>query len=154
MSKSSLSFIEPHEEEEAKALVEKHLGFEPIKAAGNRMAVKIHVREEDVRQIKNKDGTPMLGQDGKPVFIAVPDSFRAQDQFKNCAALVIYLGPECYTEEKYKKLGPLCKVGDWILIPRNEGTQVNFRGIPVQLLPADRVLSVIEDPNYVTRAER
>lgn len=148
---SSTSFVEESEEEEAKKFIEQHLGFPAPRPCGYHMYVKIHVREEDVHQIKDEKGNPILGEDGKPLYIALPDTMRANDKFRNCTALVVSQGIEAYQGERFKCSGPWCKVGDWVVIPRNEGTQVNYRGIPMQIIPDDRVLSVIEDPNYVTR---
>lgn len=146
-----MSFIETHEEQEARDFIEKHLGFPPPRMAGYHMAVKIYVREEDVHQLKDEEGNPILGADGKPMYIALPGTVTAHDKWRSCTALVVSMGPEAYKGERFKESGPWCKVGDWVVIPRNEGTQVNYRGIPMQFIPDDRVLAIIEDPTYVTR---
>jgi co-chaperonin GroES (HSP10) len=148
---NNLSFIQSNEEQEAKDFIEKHLGFPPPRMAGYHMAVKIYIREEDVHQVKDEEGKPVIGSNGKPIYIALPDSTRVNDKFRNCTALVVSMGPEAYKGERFKESGPWCKVGDWVVIPRNEGVQVNYRGIPMQFIPDDRVLAIVEDPTYVTR---
>lgn len=146
-----LSFIEPQEEEEACKFIEEHLGFEPPRPSGYHMAVKLYIRSEDVHQLKDENGNPILDADGKPKYIAIPDSVTAHDKWRSCTALVVAQGPECYQSPRFMRTGPWCKVGDWVVIPRNEGVQINYRGIPMQLIPDDRVLAVVSDPSYVTR---
>lgn len=148
---NNLSFIDPQEEQEAKSIIAKHLGFEPPRMAGYHMAVKIYIRAEDVHVMTDETGEPIIGDDGKAKYIALPDMVTAHDKFRNCTALVVSMGPDCYTGDRFKDSGPWCKVGDWVVIPRNEGTQVNYRGIPMQFIPDDRVLAIVEDPSYVTR---
>jgi len=148
---SSISFIENYEEEEAKDFIRKHLGFEPPRMTGYHMAVKIYVRPEDMGELKDEEGNVILGEDGNPKKIYLPEMVTANDKFRNCTALVVSMGPDCFVGERFKNSGPWCKVGDWIVIPRNEGTQVNYRGIPMQFIPDDRVLAVVEDPTHVTR---
>lgn len=151
MMSAKLSFIEDTEVETANKFIEEHLGFEPPRTTGWHMAVKLYVREKDVHQIKDDEGNPILGSNGKPIYIELPESVRAHDKYRSCTALVVSQGPDCYKDERYKEAGPWCKVGDWVVIPRNEGTQINYRGIPMQIIPEDRVLAIIEDPTYVTR---
>lgn len=148
---TTLSFIETDEEQLAKEYIEKHLGFPPPRTAGYHMAVKIYVREEDVHQLKDDSGNPLLDSSGKPMSIYLPAAVTAGDKWRSCVALVVAQGPESYKGSRFEKSGPWCKVGDWVVIPRNEGTQISYRGIPMQIIPDDRVLAIIEDPNYVTR---
>lgn len=157
-----LSFIEDYEEEEAKKLIEEQLGFEAPRVAGYRMAVKIHIRPEDMVEFTRNDGTKGA--------IVMPKSMNAHDKFTQCTALVLNQGSTCYTTSAYRESWfitlcrklfnkwmpprtkfPLCKVGDWIVIPRNEGIQVNYRGIPVQYIYEDVVCGVVQDPSWVTR---
>jgi co-chaperonin GroES (HSP10) len=143
IGKGKLSFIENCEEEEAKKIIEEHLGFPAPRVTGYHLAVKIYVREQDVHSF--------IDDKGEKKFIALPDSVTANDKFRNCTALVVSVGAGAYKGERFAETGPWCKVGDWVVIPRNEGTQVNYRGIPMQLIPDDRILCVIEDPSHVTR---
>jgi len=136
-----LSYIEDYEESEAKRLVEASLGFEAPRVTGYHMAVKIYVRPDEIAEFTKSDGTT-----GK---LYLPQTATVHDKYTNCTALVLSQGDGCYKGERFIK--PWCKVGDWIVIPRNEGTQVNFRGLPVQFIADDRCLCVIQDPTWVTR---
>ena len=151
VSSNKLSFIEASEEPEAKEFIEKQLGFPAPRPAGYHLYVKLYIREEDVHTIKDKDGNAILDSNGKPMYIALPETSTRNDKYRSCTALVISTGPEAHKGERFKESGPWCRVGDWAVIPRHEGIQVNYRGIPMMLIPDDRILSVIEDPSYVTR---
>jgi hypothetical protein len=238
---TKLSFIEDHEVEIAEKLIQDQLGMDPMRPTGYYLTVKLYVRPEDVHQIKDDKGKPILGSDGKPMYIALPETVTANDKFRSCTALVIAQGPEAYKTGRFKpqtgfmtftdldlsmkaaemlskskfcpktyrgkpediliaiqigleaglspihsllrveerdgnpyiktieecktdsfsdniiqlfeknRVKPWCKIGDWVVIPRNEGTQINYRGIPMQIIPDDRPLAIIPDPTYVTR---
>ena len=142
----SMSNIEAHEEEEAKALIDQHfteITGQPfdMRPAGYLVAVKIYVRPEELKTITQEDGTE--------VTLYLPDTVRAEDKYSSVSALVCAVGPEAYQGEKFERSGPWCKVGDWILIPRYESTMVSYRGVAMALLPDDRVMAVIKGPEDV-----
>lgn len=142
----SMSNIEPHEEAEAKELINQHFiemtgrPFD-MRPAGYLVAVKIYVRPEELKTITQDDGTE--------VTLYLPDTVRAEDKYSSVSALVCAVGPEAYQGEKFERSGPWCKVGDWILIPRYESTMVSYRGVAMALLPDDRVMAVITGPEDV-----
>lgn len=142
----SMSNIEPHEEQEAKELINQHFidmtgrPFD-MRPAGYLVAVKIYVRPEELKTIKQDDGTE--------VTLYLPDTVRAEDKYSSVSALVCAVGPEAYQGDKFERSGPWCKVGDWILIPRYESTMVSYRGVAMALLPDDRVMAVIAGPEDV-----
>ncbi len=109
------------------------------------------MRDEDVGQLKDDKGNLIIDATGRPVSIIIPESVRANDKYSSCVGLVIAQGPEAYQGERFKKSGPWCKVGDWIIFPRNEGTQILYRRIPMHIIPDDRCLGIVSDPTYVTR---
>ena len=145
-----LSFIEPHEDEEAEAFIQRQFlemtgqAFD-MKPAGYLIALKIYVRPEELKTITRDDGTEAT--------LYLPDIVRAEDKYQSCAALVCAMGPEAYQGEKFRDSGPWCKVGDWVMIPRYEATALSFRGVAMALLPDDRVLAVIKDPTDVESAK-
>jgi co-chaperonin GroES (HSP10) len=141
MTKSNVSYIETHEEKEAKDLINQYLGFEPPHVCGYYMGVVLYIAEKAVKA----DGTESI--------IHRADAYQSRDRFTSCVGLVVYQGNQCYTDKKRfgEELTPWCKVGDWVVIPRHEGIQVNYRGKSVHLIPDDKVLAVIKDPMYVTR---
>lgn len=142
----SMSNIEPHEEALAKQLIDEQfvdITGEPfdMRPAGYLVAVKIYVRPEELKTIKQDDGTE--------VTLYLPDTVRAEDKYSSVSALVCAVGPEAYQGEKFERSGPWCKVGDWVLIPRYESTMVSYRGVAMALLPDDRVMAVIKGPEDV-----
>lgn len=142
----SMSNIEPHEEALAKQLIDEQfvdMTGQPfdMRPAGYLVAVKIYVRPEELKTIKQDDGTE--------VTLYLPDTVRAEDKYSSVSALVCAVGPEAYQGEKFERSGPWCKVGDWVLIPRYESTMVSYRGVAMALLPDDRVMAVIKGPEDV-----
>ena len=139
----SMSKIEPHEEALAKELIDEEFtaitgrSFD-MQPAGYLVAVKIYVRPEELKTITQEDGTE--------VTLYLPDTVRAEDKYSSVSALVCAVGPEAYQGEKFERSGPWCKVGDWVMFPRYEGNAVSYRGVPMVLLPDDRILAVISDP--------
>lgn len=154
-----LSYIEPHEIEEAESFVLERLktasgipDIKPFKCSGYHMAVMLYIRPEEMRPLGNdKDGNPILAPDGTPACIYIPNTVTANDKWVSCTALVVAQGPESYKGARFKESGPWCRVGDWVVIPRNEGIQISYRGVPMQIIPDDRVLGIVEDPAWISR---
>jgi hypothetical protein len=143
MVDSLTSFIEPFEEQEAKDFIKNQLGYEAPRPCGYYVLIKLYIRPEEMKTIKTAEG--------KEVTLYAPDTVRVEDRYISIAALVLALGPDCYQHERFKHSGPWCKPGDWVLIPRNEGTQFLYNEHPVHLIPDDRILMVIPDPTIVRR---
>lgn len=105
-----LSKIEPHEETEARALVDaqfidltgKPLDLSP---AGYYIAVKIWVPEDHI-----------VTESGAKLFM--PETFRDERKYTSGVALVCAVGPDAYKGDKFAQTGPWCKVGDWVMFPR------------------------------------
>ena len=143
-NRSLTSYIEDHEENEAKQFIEEELGFSLPNASSNRLIVKIYIRPEELSTFKNDKG--------ETVSIYMPEIYLDGDKYKNFAALVLSVGEKCFSGDEYQDSGPGCKVGDWITIARNDGgQQYIYRGMAVQDIPVRAILSVIEDPSYVER---
>jgi co-chaperonin GroES (HSP10) len=142
-NRSLTSLIEDHEEQEAVDLIEQQLGFVPSAPFSKKLIVKIYVRPDEISTV--------VTDEGKEVKIYLPPTINCHDKFRNCTALVISMAKNCYTDEKYQESGPYCKVGDWLMIPRNVGDQVNYRGVSVQIIPEDAIYCVIEDPEHIQR---
>lgn len=143
-NRSLTSYIEDHEEDEAKKFIEEELGFPLPKASRNRLIVKIYIRPEELSTFKNDKG--------ESVSIYIPEIYLQGDQYKNFAALVLSVGPQCFKGDEYKDNGPGCKIGDWVTIARNDGgQQYLYKGIAVQDIPETALMTVIEDPSYIER---
>lgn len=149
---SKTSYIESHEEEEAISFIEESLGFEMPRPIGNNMLVKIHVREEDTYEVKDNNGNPVIGESGNPIRIALPQGVKYAEKFRSCVALVLAMGSLCFKGKEYAESGPMCRVGDWLTIPRNDtGRQFNYRGVPMMVINCNRILQVIEGPSEILR---
>jgi hypothetical protein len=143
-NRSLTSYIEDHEEDEAKQFIEEELGFSLPTASRDRLIVKIYIRPEELSTFKNDKG--------ETVSIYMPEIILNGDQYRNFAALVLSVGEQCFTGDEYKDSGPGCKVGDWVTIARNDGgQQYIYRGVAVQDIPVSALIAVVEDPAYVER---
>lgn len=138
MTKSNLSYIEVEEEEKAKELIKEYLGFEAPRTCGWYIGVVLYIPDKLV----NADGTESV--------LLKAEAHGMLDKFKSCVGLCVYQGSDAYKGDRFQHSGPWCKVGDWVVIPRAEGRQVNYRGRSMHLLPDDKILMVVEDPKYVT----
>lgn len=146
-SVSKLSFIEPHEESEAKALIDKEfiaLTGKPfdMRVAGYLVAIKIYIRSETIKSIDTKAGT---------VSLLRPTTSTDEDKYQSVSGLVVGVGPQAYKgfnvdgTPKYPE-GPWCKPGDIVMIPRFESTPISFRGVVMAIVPDDRIMAVLQDP--------
>lgn len=147
-----LSFIEPFEEKTAKALIDQQFkeltgkAFE-FRPAGYMIAVKIYIRPDEIKEIKRDDGT--VAKLYRPIVSM------ENDRYQSVAALVCAVGPHAYTGNnadgtpRYPS-GPWCKPGDWVVIPRYESFLMTYRGVAMAILPDDRVVGVIQDPQDVS----
>lgn len=135
-----LGFVTPEEEELAKAQIRESLGFEPPRAHGYQLLVKIHERKDTFKD-----------SEGNDTGIAMPEMIAAHEKFQNVTALVIGMGPIAYKDSRFDESGPLCRIGDWIIIPYSNGTPFNYRNVPMRFIPDDCSLGSVDDPDYVTR---
>ncbi len=128
-NRSATSFILDCEEEAAKGAVlenyKKHdPKFELPRPIGRRIVVALHVRPEQISTFKHEIT-------GETKSLVLPDSIRKDDKFMSCTGCVIAIGPDAYSDEKWFRSGPYCKVGDFVAFPRHAGHQYNYMGIPV-----------------------
>lgn len=140
---SKTSFISSDDVIESKSLIREHLGFSIDTLPAERMAVKIFVRGEDIVTFKDSNGEQRS--------IEIPTSISCNDQYTNAVALVIAQGPNCYQGDEFERSGPWCRVGDWVVIPRQGGRQITYRGFPIQIIHQTGIWMVIEDPEYIER---
>lgn len=121
------------------ALLRARLGDSMPKPTGYNVLIAIYVRPA------YKD----LG-DGKRLHYA--DKTRDEDKYQGNVAMVLALGPDAYTEDKYTK-GAWCKVGDWVTFPsyENQATKFELDGVVLATIPDDKITTVITDPQLATR---
>lgn len=140
-----ISRINPDEEEEAKRLVADSmnaLGVEKMPTpCGYWICVKTYIRPDIVHTFK--------GPDGKAVPFYSATMMQAEDRYTSIAALVLAMGPDCYSD-KVRFPQPWCKVGDWVIVPRNEGFPFVYGGVAMQMIYDDKIVCTIEDPALIT----
>lgn len=151
---AALSYIEPHEEVEAQALIDEQMreitgDVLHLRPCGFLIAVKIYVRSDEYKKITDNEGVERT--------IYLPDQAAARDRYTSVAALVVAVGPDAYKgtymdgTPRYKE--PWCKVGDWVVIPRYECFQITYREtVALGLISDDKIMAVIQDPNDVMAA--
>lgn len=146
---NSLSFIESHEEAEAKRLIDdlfisitgKPFNYRPFNYF---VAVKVYTRPEDLKDIKMPDGTT------KKLFL--PTQFLQNDKYESVSALVCAVGPTAFRSRETGELfanAPWFKVGDWVHIPRQEGSPFSYNGVPMVAIADDRVYGGVEGPTDI-----
>jgi len=149
--KPSLSHIEGHEEDEAKRLVNQQL-FEITgkpgapSICGYLIGIKVYIRPEDIKTITRDDGTTAK--------LYRPGGKFDLDRFTSGVGLVVGVGPQAYRgkdqfgNDRFPE-GPWCKVGDWVVFPRYESTQISWRDIPLVTVADEKVCMVVADPTDV-----
>lgn len=146
---NALAFVEAHEEDEAKRLIDAEF----VKLTGKKFTpkplsyfvdLKIHTRSTDLRKVKMPDGSE------KTIF--APIQYLQDDKYQSVAALVCAIGPLAFhnreTGEPYVG-APWFRVGDWLHVARASGASWSFHGIPMVTIPDDCAYQVIEDPTDV-----
>ena len=150
--KKALAYVEEHEADEAKALIDKQfteLTGSPFdyRTAGYLITCKIWIRPEEAREITRDDGTKAT--------LWLPEISREQDKLTSVAALVVDRGPVAYKGEdrhgvpRYP-IGPWCRVGDWIMIPRQSSFLFQYKGVAMATLTDDKVMGILKDPRDVS----
>ena len=64
---------------------------------------------------------------------------------------VAKMGPDAYGDEKRFPSGPICKVGDFVLVRPNTGTRMKIHGTEWRLISDDSVEAVVQDPRGIER---
>ena len=150
---SKTSFIEPHEEEEAKRIVNeafkiaskgRDFNFRPC---GYMIAVRIYMRPEEITTITRDDGTTAT--------LWRPDSVSAEDKYRSCTGVVMAVGPQAYQGRRADGSplypgGSWVNVGDIVCFARNACMRMDYRGVALAILTDDSVIATLEDPEDIT----
>lgn len=158
-----LPFVEEHEEADAKKLIDS-LFMEMIgrpcdlRPAGYLIAVKIHVRSSELIIKKKEDGSVVLGPNGAPMKLWLPEVSLREDKYSSVSALVCAIGPQAYKgtnadgSPRFPE-GPWARTGDFVCIPRHESFLCSFSGplgeVAMAILPDDKIIAVLKDPEDV-----
>ena len=65
---------------------------------------------------------------------------------------VMDIGPDAYKDKERFPSGPLCKVGDFVLIRPSSGSRLKIHGREFRIINDDSVEAIVEDPRGITRA--
>ena len=132
--------------EEARKTIIGELGFLPdediISSAGPRIIVKLYMGDDDNFIIK---------RDGTKSSLLKPTTRENHDLFTTCVGLVVAMNRCCYQDERFRLSGPYCRLGEWAIIPRNEGVLMYLKGEPVHIFYDDRVVGTVKDPKNIRR---
>jgi len=131
---TTVSFIAPEERSQARYLIEDSLGFSLPSLKGREIAVKLWVREEDI--------ILGLNPQGQEIKLTVPQTVYCEDSTHSCAGLVVKLGENCPDDS--------VQVGDFVLMPRYEGTGCVMQGVPLRLISLEKLYGVIGDPQRIS----
>jgi hypothetical protein len=151
LKRDTFGHVTADEEPEAIALRDKlfvELTGKPYEArvCGYFLTLKIWIRPDQLAKGVREDGTEYT--------IWRATETEKNDKFQSCSALVIDVGPSAYKgrnadgSPKFPE-GPWCRIGDWVTVPRYEAHLFTYRGVALGILPDDRIMQVLTDPNDV-----
>ena len=81
-----------------------------------------------------------------------PESTRHYEEVLTPVLFVMAIGPDAYADKERFPSGPLCKVGDFILIRPSSGSRLKIHGREFRIINDDSVEAVVEDPRGISRA--
>ena len=120
------------------------------KVCGFNILVRMHIIEKN-HYIRDANGNVKTDVNGNSLKIIVPPAAIVESGYMTCAGQVVAMGDDCFKKDKIFSGEPWCKVGDWIVFPRNEGSRIEYKGVLMMLLPDYSVNMVIDDPKDVIR---
>ncbi len=65
---------------------------------------------------------------------------------------VLKIGPDAYKDKVRFPNGPLCKVGDFIIVRSYSGTRLKIHGAEFRIINDDTVEAIVQDPRGIGRA--
>ena len=64
---------------------------------------------------------------------------------------IMDIGPDAYADKERFPSGPLCKVGDFVLIRPNSGSRLKIHGREFRIINDDSVEGTVDDPRGIKR---
>lgn len=107
--------------------------FAGLRVPGWKLAVRLYIAPQ------TKNG------------MLIPDIRHSEQQYENCAGLIVGMGKGAYKDARYEHTGPWCQIGDWVCFPRHSGVRLVYDGIPLFVIQEDAILGCIDDPSIVSR---
>ncbi|HET6443742.1 MAG TPA: co-chaperone GroES family protein [candidate division Zixibacteria bacterium] len=84
--------------------------------------------------------------------IILPDSVKDVESWLEICAQIVALGPYCYCDRDTGTpwpLGPWCKVGDWVIVPKFTQFKMDIEGEEYRFINDDEVIAVVDDPSMI-----
>jgi|TARA_R110002012_G_scaffold3816_1_gene17790 co-chaperonin GroES (HSP10) len=91
---------------------------------------------------------PFKGQGKTKGGVILTDQHMEERGYTTVTALVLKMGNDCYSEDRFPK-GPWCKKGDWIIFGRYAGSRFGIEGGEVRILNDDEIIAVVKDPEDI-----
>ena len=80
------------------------------------------------------------------------DQAKQYEEVLTPVLFVMDVGPDAYQDKERFPSGPLCKVGDFILIRPNSGSRLKIHNQEFRIINDDSVEATVQDPRGITRA--
>lgn len=147
---SPLPHVEAHEQAAAEFIVYERVkalcGKYPPRIAGYYVAIMIHQRDTS-KKVTRDDGTEVE-------FFTHTDITRTEDKYQSMVGLVVGVGSSAYKGQNFDGSprfpdGPWVSPGQWCIFPRYEGVMCTYRNLPLLIVPDDKILGVVEDPDDI-----
>ena len=84
--------------------------------------------------------------------IVKADTVMKYEEILTPVLFVMDIGPDAYADKERFPSGPLCKVGDFVLIRPNSGSRLRIHGREFRIINDDSVEAVVQDPRGISRA--
>lgn len=86
----------------------------------------------------------------KTGYLLNTDKSRDADCYASMAGLVLAMGPDCYSSEKFKNWNKR-SVGEWVIFVPGEGTLFKCKGMYLRFISDDRIFCKTNNPELITR---
>ncbi len=83
--------------------------------------------------------------------IVIPEARLSEERAASVVGMVLFQGPDCYSDKKRFPSGAWCKEGDWVVIRSYAGNRVLLHGKEFRLISDDGIEAVVEDPSGLAR---
>jgi co-chaperonin GroES (HSP10) len=80
------------------------------------------------------------------------DQAKQYEEVLTPVLFVMDIGPDAYQDKERFPSGPLCKVGDFVLIRPSSGSRLKIHGQEFRIINDDSVEAVVQDPRGISRA--
>ena len=80
------------------------------------------------------------------------DQAKQYEEVLTPVLFVMAVGPDAYQDKARFPSGPLCKVGDFVLIRPSSGSRLKIHGQEFRIINDDSVEATVQDPRGISRA--